>query len=83
MHVRKIDHLHHDLTSGGDKLILEKADLGKSISFVTDRLSGKIFNEEFRMSIWTTLGLITLLNSFLSSGEDLAGLMNTMNRITF
>ena len=35
------------------------------------------------MSMWTTLTLITLLNSFLSSGEDLAGSMNTMNRILF
>ena len=35
------------------------------------------------MSMWTTLALITLLNSFLSSGEDLAGSMNTMNRILF
>ena len=35
------------------------------------------------MSMWTTLALITLLNSFLSSGEDLAGSMNTMNRIPF
>ena len=35
------------------------------------------------MSMWTTLALIVLLNSFLSSGEDLAGSMNTMNRIPF
>ena len=35
------------------------------------------------MSMWTTLALIVLLNSFLSSGEDLAGSMNTMNRILF
>ena len=35
------------------------------------------------MSMWTTLALITLLNSFSSSGEDLAGSMNTMNQIPF
>ena len=35
------------------------------------------------MSMRTTLTLITLINSFLSSGEDLAGSMNTMNRILF
>ena len=68
---------------GDDKLILEKSDLDKSISFFTDRLSGNMFNEEFRMSMWTTLALIILLNSFLSSGEDLAGPMNTMNQILF
>ena len=68
---------------GDDKLILEKSDLDKSISFFTDRLSGNMFNEEFRMSMWTTLALIILLNSFLSSGEDLVGPMNTMNQILF
>ena len=35
------------------------------------------------MSMWTTLALITLLNSFSSSGKDLAGSMNTMNQIPF
>ena len=35
------------------------------------------------MSMWTTLALIVLLNSLLSSGEDLAGSLNTMNRIPF
>ena len=35
------------------------------------------------MSMWTTLGLITWLSSFFSSGEDLAGSMNAMNRIPF
>ena len=55
----------------------------KAFCFFTDRMSGNIFNEEFRMSMWTTLALITLVNSFLSSGEDLAGSMNTMIRILF
>ena len=86
---RKIDHLtsvssvHHDLTSGDDKLTLEKADFGQKHFIFTDRLSVNIFKEGFRMSMWTTLALIVLLNSFLSSGEDLAGSMNTMNRIPF
>ena len=55
----------------------------KHFVFFTNRMSGNIFKEEFRMSMRTTLTLITLINSFLSSGEDLAGSMNTMNRIPF